>query len=263
MKILVCDPSHYQISYEINPWMNVSSGADNYLAVQQWNSLVSKLESLNVEVIRINPEPGFPDMVFTANAGVLVYNYLILSNFKHKERQGEEPFFKKWFKENGFKPIEFPKGIRFEGAGDCLIKDDTAFMGYGFRSNQEAYSDTIWDALNMRSFRLRLQNPYFYHLDTCFCPLNKNQILIYPEAFDKNDLVSLRRNNFDLFCVPKEEAHRFACNAVLIGDNILIPSGCEETKEMLIQNYYIVHELDMSEFIKAGGACKCLTMVVG
>jgi len=263
MKILVCDPSFYQINYEINPWMKLSSKADNSLAIQQWNYLVKELESLNVEVVRIPPEDNLPDMVFTANAGVLLYNYIILSNFKHEERQGEKAFFKKWFEDNNIKVIEITKGIRFEGAGDCLVKDHTAFMGYGFRTDQEAYYDNIWDILEVNSFRLKLLDPYFYHLDTCFCPLNNKQILVYPEAFDKNDMIHLRRNDFELLCVPKEDARKFACNAVLVGDHILIPKGCDETKDILTQNYYIVHELDMSEFIKAGGACKCLTMVVG
>jgi N-dimethylarginine dimethylaminohydrolase len=263
MKILVCDPSFYQIDYEINPWMSVSHKADTNLAIQQWNTLINELLGLGVDVVRIPPQSGLPDMVFTANGGVMAYNYVILSNFKHKERQDEKEFFKKWFNENGIRVIEISNGIRFEGAGDCLVKDHTVFMGYGFRTDQEAYYDNIWDVLDMRSFRLRLFDPYFYHLDTCFCPLNKNQILIYPEAFDKNDLVNLRRNNFELLCVPKEDAHKFACNAVLVGDHILIPKGCDETRDILTQNYYIVHELDMSEFIKAGGACKCLTMVVG
>lgn len=265
MKILVCNPSFYQIDYEINPWMNISSKANSDLSILQWENLVSKLQSLGVDVETIDPIPQLPDMVFTANAGVLLNNYIILSNFKHKERQGEEEHFKQWFVKSGFRVTEFKKGIKFEGAGDCLVTKDNnfVFMGYGFRSDLEAYSNSIWEEFGHRAFRLRLVDPYFYHLDTCFCPLNNNQILIYPGAFNKEDLGMLRKSDFELFCVPKEDAHNFACNAVVIGDNVLIPKGCPETRDILTQNYYIVHELDMSEFIKAGGACKCLTMLIG
>lgn len=263
MKILVCDPSFYQINYEINPWMSIESKANNFIATQQWNRLVSKLESLNVEVVKMPPSNNLPDMVFTANAGVIIGNSVLISNFKHKERQGEERFFQDWFDNNGYRVIRLPKGISFEGAGDCLTDTDGfVFMGYGFRSDLEAYYDLIWDLFEGKSIRLRLKDPYFYHLDTCFCPLNKNQILIYPGAFKKNDIIELRKR-FELFCVPEEDAHKFACNAVVVGDNVIIPKGCNETKDILTQNYYIVHELDMSEFIKAGGACKCLTMVIG
>jgi N-dimethylarginine dimethylaminohydrolase len=262
MKILVCDPLYYQINYEINPWMNISSKAESILAQQQWTGLVLKLESLGVDILKVEPQEKLPDMVFTANAGLLLDKHVLLSNFKYKERQGEEEFFKSWFLSNGYKTIQLPKGIKFEGAGDCLISRDFIFMGYGFRSDSEAYSDIIWDAFEYKSIRLRLRNPYFYHLDTCFCPLNKNQILIYPGAFDKDDIIMLR-NKFELLTVPEEDARKFACNAVLIGDNIIIPKGCNETRDILTHNYYIVHEVEMSEFIKAGGACKCLTMLVG
>jgi len=262
MKILVCEPSFYQINYEINPWMSTSSRACPQTASTQWNGLISELKKLGAQVVRIDPNEGLPDMVFTANAGILIGSHVLLSNFKHEERQGEEALFKQWFENNGYKTIDLPKGIKFEGAGDCLIRDGFVFMGCGFRSDVEAYYNTIWDAFEYRQFVLRLKDPYFYHLDTCFCPLNKNQILIYPEAFDKEDVRMLSKS-FELFCVPEEDARKFSCNAVLIDDHIIIPKECNQTAEMLTHNYYIVHEVEMTEFIKAGGACKCLTMVVG
>lgn len=262
MRILVCDPSFYQINYEINPWMNVSSKACPNKAYLQWNSLVNELRSLDVEILSMPPKEGLPDMVFTANAGVLIGDQVVLSNFSHKERQGEKAFFKNWFIENGYKTAEVSSGIRFEGAGDCLVNEGFVFMGYGFRSDVEAYYGILWESFDQRQFTLRLSNPYFYHLDTCFCPLKRNQILIYPDAFEKSDLAALKKN-FELFCVPKEDAYNFACNAVVVDDHVVLPKGCSQTVDMLTHNYYIPHEVEMSEFIKAGGACKCLTLLVG
>lgn len=263
-KILVCDPSYYEIKYEINPWMNLSFNSDRTEAFSQWRNLANKLKDLGTEIVEINPINELPDMVFTANAGILLGKSILLSNFKFKERQPEKNYFKEWFLNSGYRTIELPSGIFFEGAGDCLIKDGMIFMGYGFRTDLEAYSDTIWEGffnLELNSVMIKLVDPYFYHLDTCFCPLNKGQILLFPGAIDKHDLLNLRKR-FDILAVPEHDAKKFACNAVLVGDNILIPKGCDDTKEILTQNYYIVHELEMSEFIKAGGACKCLTMVI-
>lgn len=263
-KILVCDPSHYCINYEINPWMNRSNNAEKNISFEQWALLIDKLKRLGVDVVNINPVENLPDMVFTANSGVLLNNSVLLSNFKFKERQQEKQYFKNWFLNYGYRIIELPDGICFEGAGDCLVKDDVVFMGHGFRTDKEAYNDIIWDGyfdLQYNAFKIKLINPYFYHLDTCFCPLNKNQILLYPGAIDKNDLLSLRKR-FEILSVAEEDAKKFACNAILIDDNIIIPKGCDETKDILTQNYYIVHELEMSEFIKAGGACKCLTVEI-
>lgn len=263
-KILVCDPSYYEINYEINPWMNKSINAEKNRSFEQWALLIDKLKRLGADVVNVDPVENLPDMVFTANAGVLLSKSILLSNFKFKERQQEKQYFKKWFSNSEYRVIELPDGICFEGAGDCLVKDNIVFMGYGFRTDKEAYNDILWDGyfdLECNAFKIKLIDPYFYHLDTCFCPLNKNQILLYPEAIDKNDLLSLRKR-FDILAVPKDDAKNFACNAVLINDNIIIPKGCYETKDILTQNYYIVHELEMSEFIKAGGACKCLTMEI-
>jgi N-dimethylarginine dimethylaminohydrolase len=264
MNILTCDPSFYQIDYEINPWMSLEKKVNQELANQQWQNLISILESLNVNVLRMPPADKLPDIVFTANAGILIENNILLSNFKYKERIPEKQLYKNWFLSNNCKTFELPENLRFEGAGDCLIKDRYIFMGYGFRSDEEAYDHEIWQSLldyHVKCIRLNLVDPYFYHLDTCFCPLNNKQILIYPKAFD-DDKISFLRSKFELLEVAQEDALKFACNAVLIENNIVIPAGCSSTKELLESRGYKVHETNMSEFIKAGGACKCLTMVI-
>ena len=70
--ILMCEPKHYDIVYEINPWMNRQHGAKKQLATQQWNQLKNLIEKCGVEVKLVSPEAGWPDMVFTANAGLMV-----------------------------------------------------------------------------------------------------------------------------------------------------------------------------------------------
>lgn len=265
-KILVCDPTFYKIDYEINPWMKLEQKVDEELAREQWFNLISILEKLNVEVLKVPPITGLPDMVFTANAGILLQKKtVLLANFKHKERIPEKNYYKEWFVDNGYETFELPEDINFEGAGDCLLsKDKYIFMGSGFRSDSASYENDIWDELlnsSFKSIKLRLIDPYFYHLDTCFCPLKDKQILLYPKAFEEED-INFLRNKFDLLEVPQEDASKFACNSVLIDKDIIMPSGCDKTKKILLDRGYQVHETDVSEFIKAGGACKCLTMVV-
>lgn len=246
----MCNPAHYGIEYEINPWMRVENKVDRDLAIRQWSDLVDILKGISVEIFEMSGEPHLPDIVFTANAGVVFDANVLLSNFKYPERQPEKAIYKRWFEAIGFRCLELPADTYFEGAGDCLANNKHFYLGYGFRSDQKVCE---WWKGAFTS--LKLIDPYFYHLDTCFCPLKNDYALIYPQAFEDSNIEALK-----LLPVPKSEAMHFACNAICVGNNVVIPSGCPTTAKMLKDVGFKVYDTDMSEFIKAGGACKCLTL---
>src|SRR5580700_84937 len=184
-RFLMCPPDKFDVGYVINPWMegNVHKSSPE-LAASQWEAF-QKLLSKCADVALIEPRPGWPDMVFTANAGIVVGKRFVLSRFLHPERQGEEPFFKKWFKQQGFEIFELPPDLPFEGAGDALIDRENGCLwaAYGFRSELDSHPRLAkW--LNLEVISLRLIDPRFYHLDTCFCPLTGGWLLYYPQAFD-------------------------------------------------------------------------------
>lgn len=258
MKILVCNPAFYDVTYSINPWMLPENGINSSLAVSQWRDLVILLEQVGAEVIHMSGRPNLPDIVFTANAGFLNFNRILLSNFKHPERQPEREIYKNWFEDHGYECQELPGEVYFEGAGDVLARHNSReiFFGHGFRSDENA---NAYLHLHYNVTKMKLVDPYFYHLDTCFCPLPNDFALIYPEAFEDGTMKRLVYQDIVLLPVPMEEARRFACNAVSVGNSVVIPSGCPETKRMLQGAGYEVFDTDMSEYIKAGGACKCLT----
>src|ERR1041384_1919209 len=138
-KLLLCPPDYYGIEYEINPWMSRERGADTALVQEQWRGLYDKLVSLGYEVHLVPPKPKLPDMVFTANAGLTVGKIFIPSNFRHKERAAEAPFFADWMKEHGYEVTWLPADQFFEGEGDALFTDDTLFCGYKFRTDVAAH----------------------------------------------------------------------------------------------------------------------------
>src|SRR6266700_2727742 len=78
-RILMCPPDYYGIEYEINPWMSRSRGSSPQRAHAQWRGLHDTLIKLGVQVELMTPQPGLPDLVFTANAG-LVFGYRIRSD---------------------------------------------------------------------------------------------------------------------------------------------------------------------------------------
>ena len=262
MRILMCRPDFYGVKYEINPWMKVEHKVNTAKAILQWETLYQNILQCGAKVDLVPPAPDWPDMVFTANAGLLYHGKIILSRFRYKERQGETPFFEKWFKDHDFEilnpSVENPHEPDFEGAGDALFSDGTLFAAYGFRTSQEFYKQAKY--LNHKQIvYCELTDPYFYHLDTCFCPLNESQAIWYPPAFTSASQKRMSEH-IELIAVNQEEAKRFACNAVVLKKQIILPTGCPIISEVLKSQGFSARHCDMDEYLKAGGACKCLTL---
>jgi len=265
MQILMCNPQHYGVYYSINPWMCLENATDSNLAMSQWLGLAQIISSVGGNIIEMSGEPGLPDIVFTANAGTYHEGKVVLSNFAHKERQAEKPLYDKQFKKIGIETIHLPDSLRYEGAGDALwghgpATGKTLWCGHGFRSTKESH-DEVRRLFKVDTCNLKLVDPHFYHLDTCFCPLLDDHALIYCGAFDRLSYETLKWC-FYLLEVPANEARQFACNAVRIDRNVIIPDGCPETRKLLEGAGYTVFECPMTEFIKSGGACKCLSLAL-
>lgn len=258
MKILMCRPTYYGVKYEINPWMSLSHHVDTDAAKKQWETLYHTIQNCNTEVLLVPPQPGWPDMVFTANAALIFQKQFLLAHFKYKERQGEESYYEKWFIENKFQKIEPHNNDFFEGAGDALYAGETLFAGFAFRTERKFYENTAFFDQNKLVY-CELVDPYFYHIDTCFCPLKDNLAIWYPKAFSP-DSQKRMRDHIQLIEVNEKEAKRFACNAVVLGKHVILPTECPEIMRDLEAEGFTVHACDMSEFLKAGGACKCLTL---
>jgi lysine-ketoglutarate reductase/saccharopine dehydrogenase-like protein (TIGR00300 family) len=262
-RFLICSPDYYEVDYVINPWMegNVNK-ASPAIAASQWEALRGLLEQ-EADLERITPQSGLPDMVFTANAGVVVGRKCVLSRFLHHERQGEEPYFKKWFKKPRFEVFQLPPDLPFEGAGDALFDRARGCLwaGYGFRSELAAHP-LLAEWLNIEVHSLRLIDPRFYHLDTCFCPLEGGWVLYYPAALDaySNHEIEKRVPEEKRIPVSETDAARFACNAINIDRRIILNQASTELRCRLEAIGLSVVETALSEFMKAGGSARCLTL---
>jgi N-dimethylarginine dimethylaminohydrolase len=201
-------------------------------------------------------------MVFTANAGLLLGDQILLAYFKHPERQGETTYFRKWFQQAGYKIMndtgENVGANSFEGAGDALLAGHKLFAGHGFRTEKRFY-EQLSVVAPYELIYCELVNPNFYHIDTCFCPLNATQAIWYPGAFSPTTQKNMAAN-IELFAVTEQEAKRFACNAIVLNKNIILPTECPQITATLEKLGFTVHACAMTEYLKAGGACKCLTL---
>ncbi len=265
IRFLMCAPDHYDVDYVINPWMegNIHKSSRDR-AVEQWQQLFHTLKDHAI-VDLVLPELGWPDMVFTANAGLVLGDTFVLSRFFHKERQGEEPFFKEWFEEKGYTVHELPKDLPFEGAGDALLDREGRWLwaGYGFRSELDSHPYLAkW--LDIEVLSLRLMDERFYHLDTCFCPLSGGYLLYYPPAFDaySNRVIEMRVPPEKRIAIEEADAVTFACNAVNIDSVVVMNKASDNLKGRLTAAGFQVIETPLTEFLKAGGAAKCLTLRV-
>jgi N-dimethylarginine dimethylaminohydrolase len=241
--------------------MDLQNQVNKALATEQWTNLHDRIVEYGGSVVMIKHQPNLPDMVFTANGGTVFKDkkMVVISNFKHEERKGEEEWFVQWFAEAGW-TFSYPTQP-YEGAGDALLLLDTLVCGTGFRSEASSHHEVEnWSSGEI--LIVNLVDPRFYHLDTCFCPLDGKDYLIYPGAFDEVSIEAIRRIGGNELAVPEDEARKFACNAVCIGKNVILPSDCPKTMQLLSEAGYNPVAVNMSEFIKSGGACKCLTLEI-
>lgn len=268
---LVCPPTHYEVSYVINPWMRPDEWAAHRTTWQtkaeaQWQNLFNALQRLGWGVEEIPGAAGLPDMVFAANHAFVLDNIALISHFATPERAPEEPLAADWCRAKGFDVRQ--TNIVQEGAGDILFDAfyNTIFIGGGeknelpFRSAPETVG-LVKEIYGRNALQLPLKNPYYYHLDTCFCPLLNGWAMYAPSAFSDDTVAKMRTvYGNKLIAVEEEDAKHFACNAVVHSNNIVMPLVGEELTRKLEELGFTTHQLELDAFILAGGASRCLTL---
>ncbi|NGP52052.1 arginine deiminase-related protein [Thioalkalivibrio sp. XN8] len=262
-RILMCPPDFFEVDYVINPWMDGHAGSlDRQLARDQWEALRAGIAAC-AEVTLLEPQPGLPDLVFTANAGFVHGARAVPSHFMPHERRPEEPYLRAWFEAEGFEVRVLPDNIAFEGAGDALIDRGGPWVwaGYGFRTEIEAH-EYLRRWFDLEVVSIRLVDPRFYHIDTCLCPLDGGYLLYHPPAFDDASRAEIERRVPPAQRLPVsiEDAGHFACNAVNIGRRVFMNRARPALVAELEARGFTVTQLALSEFLKAGGSAKCLTL---
>lgn len=258
-RVLMCRPEYYGLRYEINPWMKIDNAPDASLALKQWNELYKTItEKCGAQAELVPQSENCPDMVFTANAGLTYGKTALLSRFRHPQRQLEEPGYRNWLESAGYEVILPDPNCNFEGEGDALFVGDNLLAGYLKRSDIRAHR-WISETLGIPVLSLQLNDDRFYHLDTCLFALDGRTVVYFPDAFDEYARKVIEGNS-DTIMVSEEEALRFGCNSVVLGNKIVMPVRCPDLTARLEERGFEVYSVEMSEFLKTGGACKCLTL---
>jgi N-dimethylarginine dimethylaminohydrolase len=255
----MCPPRHFDVLYEINPWMHREVPANLDRAREQWETLVGALLAAGADVETMEPAPGLPDMVFTANAGLVHGDRFVVSNFRHPERQGEAPHDAAWFASHGFDVVEVD-GF-FEGAGDALPFGGRFLAGYRIRSDITSHT-AIADALGVEVLSVELVDPRFYHVDLTFCPLDDRRAIVVPDAWDRYGVDVVRNLVPEPLVLDLDEALTFCANSVVVDGTVVMPSCPVRVAKQLESWGFDVAPSPVDEFLKAGGGVRCLTLAL-
>ena len=252
-------PSYFKVEYAINPWMDTTTVVDVDRAVAQWETLRDTYRELGHTVDVVEPVDGLPDMVYAANAGLMVNGVAIVARFKYAERAGEATAYAAWMTQQGIHPVT-TKFVN-EGQGDLLVVGSTILAGHGFRTDPQAHAE-IAEITGMPVISLELVDPRFYHLDTALTVLDESTIAYYPPAFAEKARADLQRLFPDAIEVASSDAYVLGLNAVSDGRHVVHPEQATTFAEQLYQAGFHPIGVDLSELLKGGGSVKCCTLEV-
>lgn len=271
--ILLIAPTHYDVSYSINPWMDPQAWSRDprgmhRQAVASFESLRYALEASGFAVEVAQGAPGRPDMVFPANAAVVLDGKAVLARFRYPQRRGEEAPFAAIFDTLHARGLidsvaMLPEGCYQEGAGDCIWDAQRGhfWAGFGPRSSREAAA-AMSRHFDRDVVALELATEQSYHLDVCFCPLAGGEILYYPPAFTAAALQALhaRVPVAQRIEATEDDLRHFSVNAVNLQDQVVMTRTTPHLRDELGRRGYRLREVDLAPYMMSGGGAYCMTL---
>ena len=257
-RYLMCPPTHFTVAYEINPWMHKDKPTDTARAVAQWEVLRDTYEQLGHTIELIDPLPGSPDMVYTANGATVVDGIAYIAHFRYPERAAEAPAFEAWLAAAGYRIVQAAQ-IN-EGEGDILFTERAILAGTGFRTDHAAHLE-LQETFGRPVVSLHLVDPRFYHLDTALAVLTDDHLIAYyPGAFSPGSQKILRRLYPDAIVADEADAVHLGINCVSDGLHVIHSPAAVGLAAQLRERGFEPIGVDTSELLKGGGGAKCCTL---
>ncbi|MEU6234032.1 dimethylargininase [Kitasatospora sp. NPDC047058] len=257
-RYLMCRPTHFTVDYAINPWMDPARPTDTALALRQWEHLYRLYRRLGHTVELIDPLPGLPDMVYTANGATVLNGRALVATFRHPERAAESEAYQEWFRAHGYREVHQAGHVN-EGEGDHLVAGRRVLAGTGFRTDPAAHAEAR-ALFGVQVLSLTLVDPRFYHLDTALAVLDDDHVMYYPAAFSPDSQALLRSLYPDAILAERADAEVLGLNAVSDGRHVLLPETAKALAVRLAAHGYEPVPVDVSELLKGGGGAKCCTL---
>ncbi len=215
----------------------------------------------------MEPVEHLPDLVFTANAGVVNGRQFVPASFRHPERQGETAHDAAWFAAHGF-AIDVAARATWctrEPATPCPFGTRASLVlvsAYRFRSDA-ALACRLSKLTGAPVRSVELADERLYHLDLTFCPLDDRRAMVAPLGLDPYGRKVIDALVPEPLVLEDDEALAFCANSVVVGrqrDHALVPASARSGRWSRGASPSRVAPVD--EFLKAGGACRCLTLAL-
>ena len=281
---LLCFPFSYSTEVPNNPWMTDLD--DNRRQPDFKRAAVQFLELyryLSAEaLVHILPTPreaDLQDQVYTANLGIVLEHLedkstVVISNFTSDPRRGESQVGFEFFRQMGYNVWTPP--TKFEGEAELKHLHENVYVGgYGIRSEKETY-EWMEENFNMRVVKLRLTDPYLYHLDCLVFPVNRESTLVCTKLLQPEEVAELEKVT-NIIDVSVDEAYSGICNSVRLPKVVLnsshlyeLKKGSEDYQHEVQKNRKLediaadlaleVCYFNLSEFHKSGALLSCMVM---
>ncbi|MFS2246768.1 dimethylarginine dimethylaminohydrolase family protein [Bacillus sp. A31] len=260
-EVLLCSPLYMEIKQIINETQKhfARENISQMKAIAQHKQLIQTLKDHQVRPIMLPANDRFPEQVFTRDIGFTIGHTLFVSSMAAPVRQGEEQLLKEWAQGKGWKTVTLTNGT-IEG-GDVLVDQTRVFVGTSKRTNPAAIHELKKGLPDHDIIPIHLP-PHILHLDCVMNILSHDEILIYPEAFKKEDL-HLLQMHYHLIEISEQEQFTLGPNVLSLGQKkvISLPIN-QQTNAALTAHGYTVIEVDFSEIIKSGGSFRCCTLPI-
>jgi N-dimethylarginine dimethylaminohydrolase len=253
----MCPPTHFGVTYRINPWMDPSVPVQRNRAMQQWTHLRNLYVAAGHTVATIEAAPGLPDMVFAANAGIVAGDAVLLARFRHAERSGETEAYADAVRRLGLRPV-IGTYVN-EGQGDYLRVGSVMLGASGFRTDPRAHAE-VAEFAGVPVVALELVDDRFYHLDTALAVLDDDLVAYWPGAFSRGSRHTLEELFPDAVIADEQDAAGWGLNASSDGHRVVMAREATRLAAMFSERGFAPTLVDVSELQKAGGSVKCCTL---
>ena len=266
-RYLMVEPNHFRVDYAINPYMDVQDQPDPVRSREQWLALVEAIRAAGGEVEVLGQRPDSPDMVYAMNLGLVVNagpaeedRRVVHSHMRFAERRTETLTAQPWFDRHGFAGTYVGRdgvGAHFE-AGDAFAWRGELVVGYGPRTEELALKHLATD-LGVTVRGIRITHPGMYHMDIGFCPLDGTRAMVCPAAYDEASAAALLDLVPEPLVLTEEEGLSFCANSIVLGRAIVMPACPDRVRGRLEEWGFEVVVVNVGEFLKGGGAVRCMT----
>jgi dimethylargininase len=221
-------------------------------AREQHDGYVGALERCGLEVTVLDADERYPDSVFIEDTAVVTDRCAIVANPGAAGRRGEVHEVEEVLS-GLYKNVERIISPGTLDGGDVLQVGDHFYIGIGLthRTNREGAGQL---AAILRGFGASFVGVRrFLHLKTGVAYLGGKDLLVAGELVARDEF-----DGFDEIVIAPEE--EYCANCIRVNGNVLVPAGCEKTREKIVGRSYEVIELEMSEFRKLDGGLSCLSL---